>query len=84
MCPVNAELKVIDFKGYKQLGQEHGYSEGAPDSSEILFLLEMGLLGQARQILLKYSTFEGFFPILMNKAKTIFQVLYIAASALKS
>ena len=46
MCPVNAELKVIDFKDYKQLGQEQGDSKGAPDSSEILFLPEMGLFGQ--------------------------------------
>ena len=40
---------------------------------------------QARQILLKYSIFEDifFFPILMNKTKTIFQVLYIVAFALK-
>ena len=49
MCPVNAELKVIDFKDYKQLGQEQGNSKGAPDSSEILFLPKMGLFGQIGQ-----------------------------------
>ena len=36
MCPVNAELKVIDFKDYKQLGQEQGDSKRALDAKYLV------------------------------------------------
>ena len=42
MCPVNAELKVIDFKDYKQLGPRRGVTEEVP---AVGFCLGSGLFG---------------------------------------